>query len=142
MVHAYGGGFRPAPGDPLTTRTFPLFFEVLRVLIDAGVTVVAEAAFQDRTWRQGLDPLIEIAKLRIVQCTVSDELALARVVRRRATEQSRAAHADLNELAGRDRDWTSASFERVSIAAPSIVVDTTDGYAPDLSKIVRFINLP
>ena len=32
------------PGDPLTQRTLPLFFEVLRVLVEGGVTVVAEAA--------------------------------------------------------------------------------------------------
>ena len=33
-----------------------------------------------------------------------------------------------------------AEFERLSIPAPSIDVDTTDGYEPDLADIVDFIN--
>ena len=32
------------------------------------------------------------------------------------------------------------SFEHISIPAPSIDVDTTDGYDPTLEEIVAFIN--
>ena len=37
--------------------------------------------------------------------------------------------------------WTKAygTFERLSIDAPSLSVDTTDGYAPDLPQIVAFV---
>jgi predicted kinase len=45
MVHA-AGDFVPAPGDELTMRTLPTFFQVLELLLRAGVTTVAEAAFQ------------------------------------------------------------------------------------------------
>jgi predicted kinase len=68
MVHAHGEGFQGGHGDPLTQRTLPLFFEVLRVLVEAGVTVVAEAAFQDPLWRRGLEPFGPRARLRIVRC--------------------------------------------------------------------------
>jgi DNA-binding NarL/FixJ family response regulator len=34
MVHAHGPGFEAAPGDALTQRTFPLFFDVLRLLVE------------------------------------------------------------------------------------------------------------
>src|SRR3954452_25248663 len=64
MVHAHGGAFEAARGDPLTQRTLPVFFDVLRVLLAGGVTVVAEAAFQDGVWRQGLEPLTRHARLR------------------------------------------------------------------------------
>jgi predicted kinase len=53
MVHATGE-FTAAPGDELTTRTLPAFFGVLRTLVGAGVTTVAEAAFQDHVWRPRL----------------------------------------------------------------------------------------
>src|SRR5262249_25628254 len=49
MVHA-AGSFRAAPGDPLTVRTLRVFFDVVYLLVSAGVTVVAEAAFQDTVW--------------------------------------------------------------------------------------------
>src|SRR6266851_4732024 len=59
-------GFVPRPGDELTARTLPVFFGVLELLLRAGVTTVAEAAFQDRLWRPGLEPLRNLAQLRIV----------------------------------------------------------------------------
>ncbi len=125
MVHAHGGEFTAAPGDPLTQRTLPLFFEVLRMLLAAGVTVVAEAAFQDPLWRSGLEPLSELAELRIVQCHVDPALA-----HERAANRSRQAHADA----------TLFAFDRVSLDTPTIDVDTTDGYAPGIAEIVAFVN--
>ena len=140
MVHAHGQDFVPGLGDPLTARTFPVFFEVVRVLITAGVTVVAEAAFQDGNWRKGLEPLTGLANLVVVQCRVDEAVARARIERRLATGTSRRAHAD-DQLLARQDPRDSASFDRLSIAAPSIVVDTTDGYAPDLEKLVAFVAL-
>jgi predicted kinase len=142
MVHAQGGEFQGAPGDPLTQRTLPLFFDVLRVLVTARVTVVAEAAFQDRLWRQGLEPLAELAQLRIVQCHVDAAVARERAARRSATNEGRlTAHGDSTLQKGIE-DWkrAHASFDRISIPAPSIDVDTTDGYDPSLDEIVAFIN--
>jgi predicted kinase len=139
MVHAQGGGFEAAPGDPLTQRTLPLFFDVLRMLLTAGVTVVAEAAFQDRLWRPGLEPLAELAQLRIVQCTVDP--AVARERHRSAVDaRGRSAHAQIIGKGIEDWERAYASFERISVSAPSIDVDTTDGYAPDLAEILDFVN--
>jgi predicted kinase len=143
MVHAHGDGFDAAPGDPLTQRTFPLFFEVLRVLLTGGVTVVAEAAFQDRLWREGLEPLEDLAELRIVQCRVDVAVARERTADRGAQPGRLAAHGDSLARLGPER-WEQgfASFERLSIAAPSLDVDTTDGYMPDLAEVVAFVNRP
>ena len=144
MAHAHGGEFQGAHGDPLTLRTLPLFFDVVRVLLEAEVTVVAEAAFQDSLWRQGLEPLAELAQLRIVQCHVDAAVSFERAARRSAVDaERRRAHGD--STIGRNvEDWREAfsSFERISIPAPSLEVDTTDGYAPDLPQIVDLVNRP
>jgi predicted kinase len=141
MVHAEPGEFRPAAGDPLTVRAFETFFDVLRVMVTAGVTVVAEAAFQNRLWRSGLEPLSELARLRVVQCTVDVAAARTRIASRRsAAEPGRAAHAEILDLDSLEESF--AAFERISISAPSIVVDTTDGYSPGLPEIVEFVNRP
>ena len=137
MVHGSRGEFTAAIGDALTARTFPLFFDVLRLLLTEGVTVVAEAAFQDQRWQLGLEPLAGLAELRIIHCTVSDALARERIARRSTEEPSRAAHADRALLAA---GASSGPFRRISITAPSLEVDTTDGYAPSLAEIVRFIS--
>ena len=134
-------GFVPAPGDELTMRTLPVFFGVLDVLLRAGVTAVAEAAFQDHVWRPRLAPLRELAQLRIVHCVVSDEVAFRRVVQRGQDNPVRRVHADPRP----DRDLAEfvrqrRAFTRVALAAPWIEVDTTDGYQPGLDDIVRFVS--
>jgi len=140
MVHAHAGEFQAAAGDPLTQRTLPVFFDVLRLLLSAGVTVVAEAAFQDHLWRQGLEPLADLARLRVVQCHTDAILALERHDRRAAVEPGRRAHGD---IIGKDlEDWKRAYalFDRVSIPAPSIDVETSHAYEPGLAEIVAFVN--
>lgn len=139
MVHAVGA-FEPAPGDILTQRTFPLFFRVVRLLLEHGVTVVAEAAFQDKLWRPNLEPLLPLADLRIVQCHAEAATARQRVV---ARASSRTAHADaplLDALAAGDRYFED--FRRVNLDVPSVDVDTTAGYRPPLDEVVAFARGP
>src|SRR4051794_41767295 len=54
MVHAHGGDFQAGSGDPLTVRTLPVFFDVLRVLVTAGGAGVAGGGVPDRVWRGGV----------------------------------------------------------------------------------------
>src|SRR5215210_2949201 len=61
-------GFTAAPGDPLTRRTYGVFFATLDLLLRAEVTTVAEAAFSHQLWFQGLRSLTELADLRVVRC--------------------------------------------------------------------------
>ena len=132
MVHAGGSG------DP-DRRTFTAFFAVLGVLVDAGVTVVAEAAFQDRLWRPGLTPLLDRVALRVVRCTVDPGMARARVARRLAEDARRAAHGDRRYL---DEPPTGPGFGWISLPAPTLRVATDDGYDPPLDEVVAFVNRP
>jgi predicted kinase len=140
MVHAAWGpaalGFVPRPGDELTARTLPVFFSVLDLLVRAGVTTVAEAAFQDHVWRPRLGPLLDMARLRIVHCVVDPDLALQRIWQRARDNPLRRAHAD----PGPERPFGSRAFTPISLDVPSLEVDTADGYRPGLDQIVAFVN--
>ena len=78
MAHA-SPGFAPAPGDELTMRTLPVFFGVVELLLRAGVTTVADAAFQDHVWRPRLEVFGGLAQLRVVHCVVTMPPASARM---------------------------------------------------------------
>jgi predicted kinase len=141
MVHATwgpaAGGFVARPGDELTVRTFPVFFGVLEVLLKGEVTTVAEAAFQDHVWRPRLEPLLDLAQLRIVHCIADAGLASRRVRQRAQANPLRRAHADPGP-----EDPDRPAFIRIALDAPSLEVDTTDGYRPGLDQIVAFVNSP
>ncbi len=131
MVHATPG-FVPGPSDPLTLRTYDLFFAAIELFLLGGVTHVAEAAFQDRLWRQGLEPLRERAELRIVRCQVDPGTAQQRATSRLASVASRAAHADAEHLRA------AAPFSPIELDVPTMDVDTSSGYRPGLAEIAAF----
>jgi predicted kinase len=142
MAHAHGSDFQGGHGDPLTQRTLPLFFDVLGLLVDAGVTVVAEAAFQDRLWRPGLEPLGERCRMRIVRCRVEPAISFERAAARAAASESRLrAHGD-SALGRGVAGWEQAygQFEHIALDAPTLDVDTMDGYEPELDEVVAFVN--
>ena len=137
MVHTVGR-FEAAVGDELTQRTFPLFFEILRTLANAGVTVVGEAAFQQKNWGPNLEPFADLAHIRVVRCHTDAATARGRVEDR----GDRTAHADAPLLAALDAgDRYYVDFDHISIDAPTLDVDTTSGYDPSLDEIVAFVQL-
>lgn len=88
IVHA-APDFTPADGDPLTTRTFGLFFEVLALLLRAETSLVAEAAFQGPLWLAGgLQRLAPLGDVRIVECVVDAAAARDRAARQHAKARS------------------------------------------------------
>jgi predicted kinase len=139
MVHATPG-FRPSPSDPLTMRTFTTFFDVLGLLLRSGVTVVAEAAFQDKLWRPQLERVADIADVRVIACSVDPGVAHERILRRVDDDRgARAAHADTALLQDRATGATShAGFVHISLPVPTLQVDTSDGYRPELAQIAAF----
>jgi predicted kinase len=116
-----------------------VFFAVLATLLRAGVTTVAEAAFQDRLWRPGLEPLRPLARIRVVHCTVDPEVALQRSLRRRAEEPNRRAHADPAAADAADFLARLRTFDRVDLGTLSLEIDTSDGYRPPLADLLAFL---
>lgn len=132
MAHSLRADFEAAPGDALTQRTLSVFFRLIRLLLEAEVTAVAEAAFQDRVWRANLDPLRDLCELRVVRCWADPAIARRRV----ADRPGRAAHADASLLA--NADYYDA-YQAISLAVPTIDVGTSDGYEPTLDQVIAFV---
>jgi predicted kinase len=118
--------------DPTMLRTLDTFFSVVELLLRAGVSTIAEAAFQDRLWRPRLAPLAGLAEIRVIRCVVDPDTARTRMADRLATEPARAVHHDHRHLSD-PKPW-----EPIVLDVPTLLVDTTDGYSPGLPDIVEF----
>jgi predicted kinase len=129
MVHATPG-YLGAPGDQVSIRTLGVFFDVLERLLRAGVTTVAEAAFQHRLWAPGLAPLLPLARVRVLHCTVDAGVAARRARLRDEADPLRRAHPPA----------PMPGFDRPALDVPALDVDTTEGYRPDLAAIASFVN--
>jgi predicted kinase len=130
-------GYAPEPGDELARRTLSVFFDVLRVMLERGVSVIAEAAFQDHVWTPNLAPLAGLADFRVLQCHPDAATARQRVVEHAITRRVHADDALVAELDHGDEYFTN--FRRLAIEAPTISVDTTHGYMPRIDEVVAFI---
>lgn len=118
-------------GTELQRLATDAFFDVLALLLGRGVTVVAEAAFQHKVWAPRLEPLVAVARVRIVLCEVDPERALARRHARGLDDPARVRFHP-GPAAG-------ASWDPPRLAVPTLRVDTSDGYRPHLEAIVEFL---
>ncbi|MFI0220147.1 AAA family ATPase [Streptomyces lydicus] len=91
-------GYQAGSDDPLNYPTLGAFFDVLKVLLKAEVTTVAEAAFQDRLWRPNLEPLALLGQICVIRCTTPAAVAHDRIAQRAQESIHRAAHADRDLL--------------------------------------------
>lgn len=127
------------PTESLDLKTLGAFFHTLGDLLKSGTSLVAEAAFQDRLWRPGLETLADSADIRIIRCVADPELARTRITHRAATQPSRSVHGDaafLRRIAEGERPIES--WVPIALDVPSLIVDTTQGWKPSLARIVEF----
>ena len=125
--------FVPFTSDPLTLRTYDLFFTTIRLFLDHGVTHVAEAAFQHSAWARGLEPLRPLAELRIVRCHVDPDVARIRAEQRRRKQPSRAAHDDTGHFA------MERSFEPLRFDAPTLDLNTSNADPTEIEAVLTFV---
>jgi len=117
------------------------FFACVNALLQAGVSVVIEAAFQHRLWAPALGTLGPLADIRVVRCIIDPGLALRRMALRLQEQPWRLdVHQDAQYLDQKLRDApTAAPFNHVALDVPTLDVDTTEAYSPALDVVVRFV---
>jgi predicted kinase len=119
-------------GDEVGRKVYEAFFDTVKLLIERNVTLVAEAAFQHKLWAPKLEPLRAIARMRIVVCDIDPQLA--------ETRHTARGQADpLREWFHPKRFAPDGEFDPPRLEVPTLTVDTTDGYRPDLDRIVSFV---
>jgi predicted kinase len=140
LVHALDA-YTPAQGDELQRRTNHVFFSTIGALIDARVSLVAEAAFQHRLWAPGLTPLLDRARIHVVRCQVDPAVAWERINRRAGQLPARrAVHGDPSLDEPFERFAAKlAGFDAVALPVPTIDVDTSGPIDAGLEAALRFL---
>jgi predicted kinase len=119
-------------------HVYDTFFKVIDLLTSKGISIIAEAAFQDKLWKPKLLNLSGKAKIKIIICKTSSHLTKARFNERLLKEPDREKfHGD--NLVKENGGLLTNSYDAPNINAPTLEVDTTDGYNPQIEEITSFI---
>ena len=113
--------------DPGLRNTYEIFAATVAGLIRAGVTVVAEAAFQDRVWQPVLTPLLGAADVRVIRCALPAAVARARIGARAARPAHPGTPVDADA-------WVP-----IALPVPTLTVETGDGWAPGIPEIIAWL---
>lgn len=139
-VHTQGQGHEALPPDAnlLVTQAF---FDALGFLIDRGVSLIAEAAFQHPLWEAGLRPLMAKARVTVLICSLDAEGALERFLERGLSDERRGYfHGDRGvQMLRRGIRPEAGPYEAPRLDAQTIRIDTSGGYSPSLDSVRRLI---
>ena len=119
---------------------YEAYFDVLATLINQQISVVAEAAFQDKLWKPKLTNLMQSCEIRIVRCIVDPLVARKRAIERGLQNPRRERfHRDFAvHAAKKGLDVPIGNFTPVDMDVPTLDVQTDGDYSPGLEEIYSF----
>jgi predicted kinase len=128
------------PGTNANGLVSDTFFQAIELLLRSGITIVAEAAFQHHVWQPKLEPLQAIAQIRIVICSIDPAIARTRVIQRGQLDPERERyHGDWAVRAANEgQELPITTYDPPHLSVPTLLVDTSEGYHPQLETIVAF----
>ncbi|MBS1606977.1 MAG: AAA family ATPase [Bacteroidetes bacterium] len=127
-------------GPAATRDIYETFFQAIELLLSGNISVIAEAAFQHKLWYPKLIQYMGIADIRILVCEIDPQLALSRYTSRLASDADRERfHGDRSELAKQASESLISSYIAPDIPVPTLKINTTDNYQPDIAGILDFI---
>jgi predicted kinase len=139
-VSTFGVSHEALPADTNRSLT-SLFFSVTRMLLEARISLIVEAAFQHRVWEEAIVPWSAIGEVRLVICEADSALCAKRLVYRGLADPSRVFFHGDNAVKSFQKTGElpePASYIAPSFDVPTLRVSTTEGYSPELATIGHF----
>ncbi len=119
-------------GAATPDRTFSAMYAITAAHLDSGVGLVLECAFHRGLSEDEVRPYVRRSAAVDVHCATPR--AFDRFVERTGAPDRHPCHPD----AERAEPWGDR-YGPLELGIPRLVVDTTDGYAPDLAAIVAWV---
>ena len=117
------------------------FFDTIGFMLDRGISVIAEAAFQHPVWEYFLAPLNEKAETVVLICRVDGQTALDRFLERGMNDEKRGYfHGDKGvQMRKAGVQPVIGVYNEPTLSYRTLYVDTTDGYTPTVDALYRMI---
>lgn len=132
-----------AESRSLGAPSFAVFRVVLAELVGAGIGVIAESNFLRGLGERDLHPIVAQALPVLLHCRTTLDLGLRRVVERYQRGERHPCHFEGERIAELQSDgfptsWSLAA-EPLDLGVPTLEIDTSNGYRPDLDSVVSFV---
>lgn len=121
---------------PLGAPAVAMHLHVVAELLQAGVSLVAEANYPRALAEPELRPLAAMARSVLLHCQADRDTS----VRRYLARQRHWSWFDGETIARAGSaliDWDR--YVPMELGIPTLLIDTTNGYAPDLDAIIEFV---
>ena len=130
-------------GPDINRKIYEIFFNTVEVMLKNDISLIVEAAFQHNLWETKLNQLSKISKISIIVCSVDPETARSRIIERGRLDPSREKyHGDrANLIVKNDKEIQLPDYQPPKLSFPTLNVDCSNGYQPELVNILNFINL-
>ena len=128
-------------GKDVNRDIYDTFFQAVELLLTKGITLVIEAAFQHKLWFAKLEHLQKISEICILLCSIDPPLARSRFIQRGLSDSNRERfHGDRAVHAAKDGiQLPIGEYDPPRLSVPTLEVDTTKGYQPEMEEIVSFV---
>ena len=128
----------PEDANLLATRAF---FDTLGFMLERNISVIAEAAFQHKVWESFLQPLSEKAEIIMVICRADGKIALDRFLQRGLNDEKRGYfHGDKGvQMLKSGVQPVVGEYNEPVLPYRTVVVDTSDGYSPELDELYKIV---
>jgi predicted kinase len=140
LVNTLGRGHGELPAEA-NRELNETFFKAAGFLLDRGISLVLEAAFQHKLWAPNLEALKPKGRLKIILCQVAPELARRRFIERFRADPSREKYHGEGGAAGKGLPEIPAlvtDYDPPRLGVPVLEVDSSGDYRPSLSQIAAF----
>lgn len=121
------------------STAFEAFYATIDVLVDAGASLVAEAAFHTGFADTPIAALAGRARIVHVHLITPQEVSLRRYRQRALDGLRHPAHDDLRFADEMESGRKPTDVYELTLPFSTIAVDGTDGWNPDLATIARFV---
>ena len=127
--------------DAVSAHIYTTFFDAIDLLLSNNISLIVEAAFQQKRWEPKLSGLAAKAVIKVIICKTEPDLSKKRFLDRIPDDPEREKfHGDSSSSLINDPGGLfTEAYEQLNLCVPTLEVDTTASYLPDLNSIVDFV---